>query len=50
MHGIVLGGDGLIVENLCGLADLPTHVQVGFFPFKLQGDGAPVRAVAFLDD
>lgn len=50
VHAIVLGGDGLIVENLRGLADLPTHVQVGFFPFTLQGDGAPVRAVAFLDD
>lgn len=50
VHGIVLGGDGLIVENLCGLADLPSRVQVGFFPFTLQGDGAPVRAVAFLDD
>lgn len=47
VHEIVLGGDGLIVENLCGLADLPARVQVGFFPFKLQGDGAPVRAVVF---
>lgn len=50
VHEIVLGGDGLIVENICGLADLAAHVQVGFFPFKLQGDGAPVRAVAFIDD
>lgn len=50
VHEIVLGGDGLIVENVCGLADLAAHVQVGFFPFKLQGDGAPVRAVAFIDD
>ncbi|MEV7619119.1 cyclase family protein [Microbacterium sp. NPDC089321] len=50
VHEIVLGGDGLIVENLCGLADLPRDLQVGFFPVKLQGDGAPVRAVAFLDE
>lgn len=49
VHEIVLGGDGLIVENVCGLADLPRRVRVGFFPLRLQGDGAPVRAVAFLD-
>ncbi|GAT71669.1 cyclase family protein [Microbacterium hydrocarbonoxydans] len=49
VHEIVLGGDGLIVENLCGLDDLPTRIRVGFFPLRLEGDGAPVRAVAFLD-
>lgn len=47
VHEIVLGGDGLIVENIRGLTDLPTRVRVGFFPLTLQGDGAPVRAVAF---
>ncbi|WDH79006.1 cyclase family protein [Microbacterium esteraromaticum] len=47
VHEIVLGGDGLIVENIRGLTDLPARVQVGFFPLNLQGDGAPVRAVAF---
>ncbi|MBO0980840.1 cyclase family protein [Microbacterium sp. SD291] len=50
VHEIVLGGDGLIVENLYGLDGLPTRVPVGFFPLRLEGDGAPVRAVAFLDD
>ncbi|WP_423494939.1 hypothetical protein [Microbacterium esteraromaticum] len=30
-----------------GLTDLPARVRVGFFPLNLQGDGAPVRAVAF---
>lgn len=48
VHGIVLGGDGLIVENLRGLETLPAAVRVGFFPLRLGGDGAPVRAVAFL--
>lgn len=47
VHEIVLGGDGLIVENIRGLTDLPARVRIGFFPLNLQGDGAPVRAVAF---
>lgn len=47
VHEIVLGGDGLIVENIRGLTDLPARVRVGFFPLNLQGDGAPVRSVAF---
>ena len=45
-HQVVLGGDGLIVENLCGLEPLPERVRVGFFPLRLGGDGSPVRAVA----
>lgn len=49
VHEVVLGGDGLIVENVCGLEGLPARVQVGFFPLRLEGDGAPVRGVAFLD-
>ena len=47
VHEVVLGGDGLIVENLTGLDGLPVHVRLGFFPLRLAGDGAPVRAVAF---
>lgn len=48
VHEIVLGGDGLIIENLRGLDALPERAHVGFFPLPLQGtDGAPVRAVAF---
>ncbi|KZE94922.1 Kynurenine formamidase [Agromyces sp. NDB4Y10] len=47
VHEVVLGGDGLIVENLANLGDLPTRVRIGFFPIRLGGDGAPVRAVAF---
>jgi kynurenine formamidase len=47
VHEIVLGADGLIVENVTNLEGLPERVRVGFFPLRLAGDGAPVRAVAF---
>jgi kynurenine formamidase len=47
VHEVVLGGDGLIVENLRGLEQLPGTARIGFFPLRLDGDGAPVRAVAF---
>ena len=50
VHDEVLGTDRLIVENLRGLEGLPSRVVVGFFPLKLGGDGAPVRAVAFLSE
>lgn len=46
VHEVVLGGDGLIVENLRGVDELPPRVRVGFFPLRLGGDGSPVRAVA----
>ena len=49
VHDVVLGGDGLIVENLTGLHALPSRVRIGFFPLRLGVDGAPVRAVAFDD-
>jgi len=49
VHEVVLGGDGLIVENLTGLDGLPSRVRIGVFPLRLAGDGAPVRAVAFID-
>lgn len=48
VHEVVLGSDGLIIENLRGLEGLPATMRVGFFPLRLGGDGAPVRAVAFL--
>ena len=47
VHGIVLGADGLIVENVANLDGLPPRVRIGFFPLRLGTDGAPVRAVAF---
>ena len=49
VHEVVLGGDGLIVENLTGLDGIPSRVRIGVFPLRLAGDGAPVRAVAFVD-
>ncbi|GAA1059200.1 cyclase family protein [Agromyces bracchium] len=49
VHELVLGADHLIVENVAGLEGLPTRVRVGFFPLRLGVDGAPVRAVAFLE-
>jgi kynurenine formamidase len=48
VHQAVLGADALIVENICGLAGLPSHVRIGFFPLPVDADGAPVRAVAFV--
>ncbi|MEV1131096.1 cyclase family protein [Agromyces sp. NPDC049794] len=47
VHEVVLGGDGLIIENLTGLEGLPSRVRIGVFPLRLAVDGAPVRAVAF---
>ncbi|UOE44104.1 cyclase family protein [Agromyces larvae] len=49
VHEVVLGGDALIVENLTGLDGLPERVRAGFFPLPIDADGAPVRAVAFID-
>ena len=49
VHEVVLGGDGLIVENLTGLDGLPSRARIGIFPLRLAGDGAPARAVAFDD-
>jgi kynurenine formamidase len=49
VHEVVLGGDGLIVENLTRLEGLPGRVRIGVFPLRLAGDGAPARAVAFVD-
>ncbi|MFC0680516.1 cyclase family protein [Lysobacter korlensis] len=49
VHQLVLGADGLIVENLAAVSDLPSQVRIGIFPLRLAGDGAPVRAVVFDD-
>lgn len=47
VHEVVLGGDGLIVENLTGLTGLGPSARMAFYPLKLGAvDGAPVRAIA----
>ncbi|WP_460775109.1 cyclase family protein [Microbacterium sp. GXF7504] len=48
VHDLVLGRDGLIVENMTNVDRLPARVRVGFFPLALQDDGAPVRGVAWV--
>jgi len=46
-HDTLLGGGLGIVENLCGLDDLPERFRLYAFPLRLgDGDGSPVRAVA----
>lgn len=47
VHDVVLGSDGLIVENITGLEGLPERIELGLFPLRIDADGAPVRAVAF---
>lgn len=50
VHDLVLGGNGLIVENLRRVTELPARCWMGIFPLPLQGtDGAPVRALARTD-
>ena len=46
-HDVLLGDSLPIVENLCGLDDLPARFRLYAFPLRLRGaDGSPVRAVA----
>lgn len=42
----------LIVQQMVGLADLPSHgFKVGFFPLRLVGcSAAPARVIAFVED
>lgn len=49
VHAVVLGQDGLIVENLTGLRELPAgEHHIGIFPMPLEEcDGAPARVVAW---
>lgn len=47
VHEIWLGQDGVIVENLTGLLQLPERVELIIAPLPLAGvDGSPVRAMA----
>ncbi|MDS0261523.1 cyclase family protein [Haloarcula sp. S1CR25-12] len=48
-HGELLGNDRLIAENLTNLDGLPERFELSVLPMRLDGDGAPVRAVARWD-
>lgn len=51
VHEFWLGNDGVIVENLRGLAEVPDQIELSVLPLRLDGiDGSPVRAVARFDD
>jgi kynurenine formamidase len=46
-HDILLNAERSIVENLCGLDEVPARFRLYAFPLRLRdGDGSPVRAVA----
>jgi kynurenine formamidase len=47
-HHALLGSDCLVVENLTNLEGLPGRFELDAFPLALDGDGAPVRAIARL--
>ncbi|QIK62568.1 cyclase family protein [Leucobacter viscericola] len=47
VHELWLGRDGVIVENLTRLTELPAKVEVILAPLRLAGvDGSPIRAMA----
>ena len=47
VHEYWLGRDGVLVENLRGLATIPDAVELSLLPLRLAGvDGSPIRAVA----
>jgi len=46
IHHELLGNECLVVENLRGLERLPDQFALRVYPLALDGDGAPVRAVA----
>lgn len=49
VHEFWLGNDGIIVENLRQLTELPDRVHMTMLPLPLTGlDGSPVRAVAHI--
>jgi kynurenine formamidase len=47
-HHALLGRDRLILENLTNLSGLPGRFELHAYPLAVDGDGAPVRAVAVL--
>jgi len=46
IHHELLGNECLVIENLRGLDQLPETFALRVYPLALDGDGAPVRAVA----
>ena len=53
VHRRLLGDGRLLIENLRGLSRLPDRFELHAYPLAIQGgggDGAPVRAVAVVDD
>jgi kynurenine formamidase len=48
-HHAILGAGRLLYENLRGLDRLPSRFRLHAYPLALDGDGAPVRAVAHTD-
>lgn len=47
VHELWLGRDGVIVENLTRLTELPVRSEIIFAPLRLAGvDGSPIRAMA----
>lgn len=49
-HHELLGVDLPVVENLTGLDALPSRFTLELYPLALDADGAPVRAVAWVDE
>ena len=50
VHEFWLGSDGVIVENLVRLDELPHRVDMALLPLRISdGDGSPIRAVAFVE-
>ena len=52
IHNLILKNNLIIIENLTGLSDLPVEgFYFSCFPLKItNGDGSPVRAVAYLPE
>lgn len=51
VHQRLLSSDRLLLENLRGLDRLPVQFELHAYPLLIhEGDGAPVRAVAVVDD
>jgi kynurenine formamidase len=45
VHHALLGAECLIFENLANLGAVPDRFELRAYPIRLEGDGAPVRAV-----